>query len=48
MTALKLEMLSGNETARKFYEKHGFERTGASEFEIGDQSYPTDIYTLHL
>ena len=48
VTALKLEMLSGNEAARKFYEKHGFERTGTSEFEIGNRSYPTDIYTLEL
>jgi ribosomal protein S18 acetylase RimI-like enzyme len=48
VTALKLEMLSGNEAGRKFYEKHGFERTDTSEFEIGDRLYQTDIYTLQL
>jgi ribosomal protein S18 acetylase RimI-like enzyme len=48
VTALKLEMLSGNETGRKFYEKHGFEQTNTSEFEIEDQPYQTDIYTLRL
>lgn len=43
---LRLEMLSDNETGREFYEARGFERTGTSEHEIGDESYPTDIYTL--
>lgn len=46
--AVKLEMLSGNTIGQRFYEARGFERVGASEFEIGDESYPTDIYLLHL
>ncbi|MFB6298636.1 MAG: N-acetyltransferase family protein [Halobacteriales archaeon] len=42
--ALQLEMLSGNTIGQRFYEARGFERVGESEFEIGDESYPTDIY----
>jgi len=48
ISAVKLEMLSGNTVGQRFYEARGFERTGSSEFEIGDEAYPTDIYVLHL
>jgi ribosomal protein S18 acetylase RimI-like enzyme len=48
ITEVKLEMLSGNTIGQRFYEARGFERVGSSEFEIGDESYPTDIYALHL
>ncbi|WP_440770534.1 N-acetyltransferase family protein [Natronorubrum sp. DTA28] len=45
---LRLEMLDGNDLGHRFYDARGFERTGSSEFEIGDESYPTAIYTLEL
>ena len=45
---VKLEMLNGNDLGHRFYDARGFERTGSSEFEIGDESYPTAIYTLEL
>lgn len=48
ITAVTLEMLSGNTIGQRFYEARGFERVGSSEFEIGDESYLTDIYVLHL
>ncbi|MCH7660054.1 MAG: GNAT family N-acetyltransferase [Euryarchaeota archaeon] len=46
VNTLYLEMLSGNETGRRFYEARGFDRTGAGKHEIGEKSYPTGIYTL--
>lgn len=46
--ALKLDMLAGNEVGRRFYEARGFERTGTGEFEIGEESFPTEIYALAL
>lgn len=46
--ALKLEMVSGNEIGKRFYEARGFERAGTSAFEIGNESYPMDIYAVQL
>lgn len=46
--AVRLEMLSGNENAHEFYLAHDFERDGESEFKIGEESYPTDIYVRSL
>lgn len=45
---LRLEVLSENEVGRRFYEARGFERTGSGEYEIADEPYPTDIYSLSL
>ncbi|WP_440763799.1 N-acetyltransferase family protein [Natronorubrum sp. DTA7] len=45
---VKLEMLDGNDLGHRFYDARGFERTGSSEFDIGDESYPTAIYTREL
>jgi ribosomal protein S18 acetylase RimI-like enzyme len=42
--AVKLEMLAGNDVAQSFYESHGFEQVGSTEFELGEDTYPTDIY----
>ncbi|QLD88567.1 GNAT family N-acetyltransferase [Natronomonas salina] len=43
---LRLETLAENEAAKRFYEARGFERTGAAEAKIGNESYPTTVYTL--
>jgi ribosomal protein S18 acetylase RimI-like enzyme len=45
---IRLETLSGNELGRRFYEARGFVRTGSGTFEIGDNAYETDVYTLRL
>jgi len=45
---MHLEMLSGNEVGRRFYETHGFDHTDTSELKIGDTAYTTNIYTLYL
>lgn len=42
--AVKLEMLAGNRVAQSFYESHGFEQVWSTEFELDDDTYPTDIY----
>jgi len=46
--AVTLEMLAGNDVGAGFYEARGFEKTGASEAEIGDATYRTVIYSLEL
>lgn len=46
--AVRLETLSNNDRARRFYESLGFERTGSTTHEIGGTDYPTTIYTLWL
>lgn len=46
--AVKLEMLAGNGVAQSFYESRGFEQVGSTEFELGDDTYPTDIYEKRL
>ncbi|OAQ51621.1 hypothetical protein HTG_16315 [Natrinema mahii] len=45
---LRLEVLSGNDVGKRFYEARGFEKTGTSSYELGDDSYPTCIYTLEI
>lgn len=45
---LRLEMLSENDVGREFYTARGFEQTGTSEYEIGDDVYPTVIYMLEI
>jgi ribosomal protein S18 acetylase RimI-like enzyme len=39
-----LAMNSQNSTARAFYLAHGFSKLGEIAFEIGDQSYPNDVF----
>lgn len=46
--AIRLEMLAGNEDAHEFYLARGFELAGHSEFSIGGEPYPTDIYVRSL
>lgn len=46
--AVKLEMLSGNDVARGFYESHCFERVATTEFELEGEAFPTDIYEKRL
>lgn len=46
--AVRLEMLAGNDTARRFYEARGFERMETGTYEIAGESYPTVIYALQL
>jgi len=46
--AVKLEMLAGNDVAQSFYESHDFEQVGSTEFELGDDTYPTDVYEKHV
>lgn len=45
---LRLEVLAGNDVGRRFYEGRGFEKTDTSSYELGDDSYPTCIYTLDI
>lgn len=47
-TALKLEILSGNEVGEQFYEARGFEKTGTAEADIAGSTFQTIIYTLRL
>ncbi|MFB6271037.1 MAG: N-acetyltransferase family protein [Halobacterium sp.] len=46
--AVRLEMLSGNDVARGFYESHGFEQVDTTQFELDGEAYPTDIYEKRL
>ncbi|SHH09312.1 GNAT family N-acetyltransferase [Halobaculum gomorrense] len=41
---LVLETFTENRAARAFYEARGFERVGASAFEVDGKSYPTAVY----
>ena len=43
---VRLETLADNEVAKRFYESRGFEPTGETTAEIGDESYPAVVYTL--
>ncbi|QZY00785.1 GNAT family N-acetyltransferase [Halobaculum rubrum] len=45
---LALETFTENHAARDFYEARGFERIGASAFEVGGESYPTAVYVRPL
>ncbi|QZP36507.1 GNAT family N-acetyltransferase [Halobaculum magnesiiphilum] len=45
---LVLETFTENRAAREFYEARGFERIGASAFEVGGESYPTAVYARPL
>lgn len=45
---LVLETFTENRAAREFYEARGFERVGASAFEVGGESYPTAVYARPL
>jgi len=45
---LALETFTENRSAREFYEARGFERVGASAFEVGGESYPTAVYARPL
>ena len=47
-TAVALETLAENDRGRAFYEDRGFERTGASSFELGGETYPTVVYARPL
>ncbi|MEF8779775.1 MAG: GNAT family N-acetyltransferase [Haloferacaceae archaeon] len=42
--AVRLEVLSGNERARRFYESAGFRPAGSTTHELGGTEYPTTIY----
>lgn len=48
VSILRLEALEGNEVGRRFYEARGFERTGSATHGIGDESYPTVVYSLDV
>jgi ribosomal protein S18 acetylase RimI-like enzyme len=39
LRSVSLSVYRGNEKALHFYGKHGFERTGRSEFDVGGQSF---------
>lgn len=43
---LRLETLSENERARRFYEARGFEPTGTTGVEIAGETYPATVYAL--
>ena len=45
---LVVETFTENRSAREFYEARGFERVGASAFEVGGESYPTAVYARPL
>ncbi|AGB17272.1 acetyltransferase [Halovivax ruber XH-70] len=45
---LRLEMLEGNEIGHEFYRAKGFEVTDEASHEIGDEAYPTLVYSLEL
>ena len=47
-SAVKLETLAGNRRGRGFYEARGFERAGASSFELLGRAYPTVVYVRSL
>lgn len=44
---VRLDVFAENESARQFYESHGFEQTGRDEHEIAERSFPVAIYSLH-
>lgn len=46
--AVRLDVFADNESARGFYESHGFEQTDTRKHEIAGDSYPVTIYTLSL
>lgn len=45
---VRLETLSANDRARRFYAARGFEPTGTTEVEIAGESYPSIVYTREL
>ena len=45
---LRLEMLAGNEIGHEFYRAKGFAVTDEATHEIGDEAYPTLVYSLEL
>lgn len=45
---LRLEVLSNNDVGKRFYEARGFEKTDTDSYELGDDSYPTCVYTLEI
>lgn len=45
---LRLETLTDNERARRFYEARGFERTGTTGVEIAGATYPAIVYAREL
>ncbi|UIP00011.1 GNAT family N-acetyltransferase [Halobaculum sp. CBA1158] len=45
---LVLETFRENDDARGFYEARGFERVGASSFEVEGTAYPTTVYAQPL
>jgi ribosomal protein S18 acetylase RimI-like enzyme len=47
-SAVALETLAENDRGRAFYETHGFERTGASSFDLDGETYPTVVYARPL
>lgn len=48
ITALKLEIISGNDIGAHFYDARGFVETGSAEVDIGGSTFKTTLYTLHL
>lgn len=43
-----LEVFAANDASRAFYEARGFERVGASTFEVADDEYETAVYAREL
>lgn len=43
-----LEVFAANDASRAFYEAKGFERVGASTFEVADDEYETAVYVRDL
>lgn len=48
ITALKLEIISGNEVGAVFYEARDFVKTGGAEVDTGGLTFGTVLYTLRL
>lgn len=48
VSAVRLEMLAGNERAAAFYVARGFERTGERTVEVAGEEYLGNVYTRRL
>lgn len=47
-TALKLEILSGNEIGARFYDARGFKKAGTAETDLGGNTFETTLYSQKL